>query len=111
MEKSAVFTKDANKVTDRHQITESLITKISISEEEKEFLDLSTQNRDTWAITASTLYSAKLIESALSQHASALKEAAKSSDRHAKSLSFATWVLAFATTILAIATIALLYKH
>ncbi len=69
-----------------------------------------TENRDAWTVATSAVFSAKMNERALGEHAAALREAAKASDRHAASLVWATRILAAATIVLVVATFVLAFK-
>lgn len=99
----------------------SMIAKagLTCTSEERTFLAKShDENRDRFFVVASNLYSSKLMERSLAQHAEALVKSAEASEkytvalvksaeaseRHAASLTRATWILAAATALLFIAT-------
>ena len=85
-------------------------TKLSFHEAELDYLASMHDHTDQQVLVAFNLYTSRIIQEALGQHAGALVRSAEASDRHAKSLTLATWVLAAATIVLAMATIALLLK-
>jgi len=103
------FTLSSQKVSDRNYVTQQLFQNIGMTTTEEQILKVVVQEKDSWASATLTFYSSKILESALSKHATALIKAGEASDRHARSLTIATWVLAVATIILALATLALLY--
>ena len=99
---------------DHRQIVEMLFAGegLELDDGLKAFL-ASTDVTDTyyaWAGQTASIFSARLAERALKNHAVALIQWAKASERHAASLTFGTWVLAAATVLLAIATIALIFR-
>jgi len=103
----SLSTFSTDKIANRIETTERLLKGIQISDDERLFLRMAAQLKDSWSETTSTVYSSKILVHALGEHSKALVQAAESTDRNTKSLTFATWILAVATVILAIATIGL----
>lgn len=85
---------------------------LELTEGEHELFKEAEERQDTpyvlWTQVKTSVYTAKLIQSALKSHSEALVRSANASDRYARQLSVATWVLAFATIVLAGATLVLL---
>lgn len=100
---------DARTVADRTKIQEQLLKNVEITDDEKSFLLMASQLKDTWSETVTALYSSKMIKHALEDHASALVKAAEAADKSARGLKIATWVLACATVVLAAATVVLAF--
>jgi len=59
-------------------------------------------NKGPWVQATSTVFSTKILERALKNHADALNASAKASEKHAANLTYATWALVFATIVLGI---------
>lgn len=99
----------ANDQNDLHTISLDLMRsrKLEVSDEESRFFAAlrhkELENEMAQAIFA--LYSAKLLESALQDHARALTKSAEASEQHASSLKWATWALVAVTAALVFVTV------
>lgn len=99
-------------------ISEEIAKLLEASEDKfsKEELDLlRARITGYWSAEVSSrffasLYPAKLLESALKEHAQALARAAEASDRYARSLTWATWALVAVTFLLVIVTALSVYR-
>lgn len=99
----------ANDQNDLHAISLELMRSrgFSVSNEESRFFAALRHKEldNEMAQAIFVLYSSKLLESALQDHASALTRSAEASERHASSLKWATWALVTVTAALVIVTI------
>lgn len=79
-----------------------------LSSEEKTWLTMCASRwPNAWSETTVAIYTARMSERSLNNHAEALKEATKASEKYTKRLVWATWALAIVTAVLVYATFSL----
>lgn len=78
---------------------------LPLSDLEREVLEKSNQEAGPGSQAVFSLYSARISQRAIREHAQALRGAAAAASEHSKTLVRATWWLAVATVVLAAATV------